>query len=71
MSETGQSHHFDRWPAAGLERFPFDLNREDYRGSLGRANQIRVPPTAAAGEHDGEGIFEGPQGAGGFDRGGG
>jgi transposase len=24
-----------------LERFPFDLNREDYRGSLGRANQIR------------------------------
>jgi transposase len=24
-----------------LERFPLDLNREDYRGSLGRANQIR------------------------------
>jgi hypothetical protein len=25
-----------------LERFPLDLNREDYRGSLGGANQIRL-----------------------------
>src|SRR3984893_4647419 len=25
-----------------LERFPLNLNREDYRGSLGRANQIRL-----------------------------
>src|ERR1700688_2674008 len=31
------------WPPSRLrclERFPFDLNREGYRGSLGRANQI-------------------------------
>ena len=27
--------------AGELERFPLDLNREDYRGSLGRANRIR------------------------------
>ena len=31
----------DFWPTREwLERFPFDLNREGYRGSLGRANQI-------------------------------
>jgi hypothetical protein len=40
-----------------LERFPLDLNREDYRGSLGRANQIRAA-TTAAGARDGEGVLE-------------
>ena len=27
--------------SGSIERFPLNLNREDYRGSLGRANQIR------------------------------
>jgi transposase len=37
-------NRFDVFTTLGgnnLERFPLDLNREDYRGSLGRANQIR------------------------------
>ena len=33
-------HHQKFWRVP-LERFPLDLNREGYRGSLGRANQIR------------------------------
>ena len=41
LGRAAADHSADRLVLAPLERFPLDLNREDYRGSLGRANQIR------------------------------
>src|ERR1700731_3976813 len=51
-----------------LEGFPLNLNREDYRGSLGRANQIRLLRRQRRGVRDGEGILKRPAGAGRLDR---
>jgi hypothetical protein len=51
-----------------LERFPLDLNREGYRGSLGRPNRIRFHRPQRRGVRDGEGVLERPAGAGRLDR---
>src|SRR6266699_100186 len=51
---------------AARERFPFDVNRE-IRGFPRAGKSDSVAPTTTAGVLDGEGILEGPAGAGGLD----